>query len=45
MNRNALTLNFNETQYMTYTSKGSDAEDLDINLNGTKIERVFETKF
>ena len=45
MNCNALSLNLNKTQYMIYTSKGRDAQDLDIKLNGTKIQRVFETKF
>ena len=45
MNCNALSLNLNKTQYMIYTSKGRDAQDLDVELNGTKIQRVFETKF
>ena len=45
MNCNALSWNLNKTQYMIYTSKGRDAQDLDIKLNGTKIQRVFETKF
>ena len=45
MNCNALSSNLNKTQYMIYTSKGRDAQDLDIKLNGTKIQRVFETKF
>ena len=45
MNCNALSLNLNQTQYMIYTSKGRDAQDLNIKLNGTKIQRVFETKF
>ena len=31
MNCNALSLNLNKTQYMIYTSKGRDAQDLDIN--------------
>ena len=45
MNCNSLSLNLNKTQYMIYTSKGRDAQNLAIELNGTKIQRVFETKF
>ena len=45
MNCNALSLNLNKTQYMINTSKGRHALDLDIKLNGRKIQRVFETKF
>ena len=44
-NCNALSLNLNKTPYMIYTSKGRDARVLDIKLNGTKIQWVFETKF
>ena len=42
MNCNALSLNLNKTPYMIYTSKGRDAQDLDIKLNGQRFNEYLK---
>ena len=45
MNCNAIVMNLNKTQYMIYASKGSDTQDLDIELNGTKFTEHLKLNF
>ena len=42
---NKLSLNILKTHYMIFTSKNKTAEDLDIKISNTAVERVYDTKF
>lgn len=42
---NKLSLNICKTHYMVFTSRNKHVNDIDIKINGVKIDRVYSTKF
>ena len=42
---NKLSLNILKTHYMIFTTKNKTAQDLDIKISNTAVERVYDTKF
>ena len=42
---NKLSLNIKKTQFMVFTSRNSAKPDIEIAINGNKIEQTFQTKF
>ena len=44
-NVNKLSLNISKTNFILFKNKNVVNDDLDININGKAVNRVFETKF
>ena len=42
---NKLSLNIKKTQFMIFTTKNSSRHDIDLNIEGHKIEQTFKSKF